>query len=178
MSRLIAIGSAVGALLLASCGGDDGDDSGGTGGAATSAPAAAETGSATPATGETGSAAPAAKGTTIKVSSSDYGRILFGGNDQAIYLFDKESGSKSECYGDCAAAWPPVLTKGEPQAVSGTEANLLGTTKRNDGTTQVTYNGQPLYYYAHEGPNQVLCQNVSEFGGLWLVVEPGGEAIR
>jgi predicted lipoprotein with Yx(FWY)xxD motif len=178
MSRLIAIGSTVVALLLASCGGDDGDESGGSGGAATSAPAAAETGSATPAAGDTGSAAPAAKGTRIQVSNSDYGQILFGGNEQAIYLFDKESGSKSECYGDCAAAWPPVLTKGEPQAVSGTDASLLGTTKRNDGTTQVTYNGHPLYDYAHEGPGQVLCQNVSEFGGLWLVVEPGGEAIR
>jgi predicted lipoprotein with Yx(FWY)xxD motif len=177
MIRLIAIASAAGALLLASCGGDDDDDgSGGSVGAATSTPAATETGSAAPVAEETGSAA-TAKGTTIQVSNSDYGQILFGGEDQAIYLFDRESGSKSECYGECAAAWPPVLTKGEPQAGSGTDAGLLGTTKRNDGTTQVTYSGHPLYYYAHEGPGQVLCHNVSEFGGLWLVVEPSGEAV-
>jgi predicted lipoprotein with Yx(FWY)xxD motif len=166
MTRLIAIGAAAGALTLAGCGGDDdsGGDSASGGGAATTTASAPP-----PAAGE---------GTMIEVASSDYGRILFDGDDQAIYLFDKESGSKSECYGECSQAWPPVLTEGEPQAASGTDASLLGTTTRNDGTEQVTYDGQPLYYYAHEGPGEVLCQNVSEFGGLWLVVKPDGEAVR
>jgi predicted lipoprotein with Yx(FWY)xxD motif len=167
MIRLIAIGASAGALLLASCGGDDDDDSDAAGATATTTSTTAKSGSA-----------PAGKGTTIQASSSDYGEILFNSDDQAIYLFDKEKGSKSECYGDCAAAWPPVLTKSEPQAGKGVDAGLLGTTNRDDGTTQITYNGHPLYYYAHEGPGQVLCQNVDEFGGLWLVVEPRGEAVR
>jgi predicted lipoprotein with Yx(FWY)xxD motif len=168
MIRLIAIGAAAGALLIAGCGGDDDDDSGAAGAAATNPTTTAASGSAeqTP------------KGTTIKLSSSDYGQVLFDADDQAIYLFDKEQGSKSECYGECAAAWPPVLTTGEPQAGKGVRAGLLGTTERNDGTSQVTYNGHPLYYYAHEGPGQVLCQNVDEFGGLWLVVTADGEAVR
>ena len=82
--------------------------------------------------------AAAATGTTIKLADSQYGRILFGGNDQAIYLFDKESSAKPDCYGACAEAWPPVLTKGEPQASGGARTQLLGTTRRADGTTQVT----------------------------------------
>jgi predicted lipoprotein with Yx(FWY)xxD motif len=167
MIRLIAIGAAAGALLIAGCGGDD-DDSGAAGAAATNPTT----------TAASASAEQTAKGTTIKLSSSDYGEVLFDADDQAIYLFDKEQGSKSECYGECAAAWPPVLTKGEPQAGKGVKASLLGTTERKDGTAQVTYNGHPLYYYAHEGPGQVLCQNVDEFGGLWLVVTADGEAVR
>jgi predicted lipoprotein with Yx(FWY)xxD motif len=168
MTRLIAIGAAAGALLLAGCGGDDDDDSG--------EPAAA-TSPATTAQTQTEAAAPAAKGTTIKTADSQFGDVLFDGDDQAIYYFDKESGSKSECYGACAEAWPPVLTKGEPQAGPGTDAALLGTTQRNDGTTQVTYDGHPLYLYAHEGPNEVTCHDVSEFGGLWLAVQPNGQAV-
>jgi predicted lipoprotein with Yx(FWY)xxD motif len=168
MIRLIAIGAAAGALLLVGCGGDDDDDSG--------APAAA-TSPATTAQTQTEAAAPAAKGTTIKTGDSQFGDVLFDGDDQAIYYFDKESGSKSECYGACAEAWPPVLTKGEPQAGAGIQQRLLGTTQRSDGTTQVTYDGHPLYLYAHEGPNQVTCHDVSEFGGLWLAVQPNGQAV-
>jgi predicted lipoprotein with Yx(FWY)xxD motif len=168
MIRLIVIAATAGALLVAGCGGDDGEDPGDTG-AATSAPSTTAAG---------GSAPPSPKGTTIELSSSDYGQVLFDSDDQAIYLFDKEKGSTSECYGECAAAWPPVLTKGAPQPGKGADASLLGMTERNDGTTQVTYNGHPLYYYAHEGPGQVLCQNVDEFGGLWLVVKADGEPVR
>jgi predicted lipoprotein with Yx(FWY)xxD motif len=168
MIRLIAIGASAGALLLAGCGGDDDDDSGGS---------AAATSPATTAPAQTQAAAPAAKGTAIKTGDSQFGDVLFDADDQAIYYFDKESGSRSECYGECAEAWPPVLTKGEPQAGSGIEQGLLGTTQRDDGTTQVTYDGHPLYLYAHEGPNQVTCHDVSEFGGLWLAVEPNGQAV-
>jgi predicted lipoprotein with Yx(FWY)xxD motif len=167
MLRLIAIGAAAGGLLLAGCGGDDGDDSGTTGASATQPSSTAES-----------PAAPAGKGTTIQISDSDYGQVLFDENDQAIYLFDKEKGSNSECYDDCASAWPPVLTKGDSQAGAGVDAGLLGTTKRDDGTTQVTYNGHPLYYYEGDAPGQVGCQNVSEFGGLWLVVDAKGDAVR
>jgi hypothetical protein len=56
---------------------------------------------------------------------------------------------------------------------------LLGTTRRRDGNTQVTYRGHPLYYYVRDRkPGQILCQDVVEFGGTWLVVSPSGRAVR
>ncbi|HEX5893893.1 MAG TPA: hypothetical protein VFY33_03620 [Solirubrobacterales bacterium] len=168
MTRLIAIGAAAGALALAGCGGDD-DDSGDE----TTAPAAAA-----PTTTATQTAQQAAAtGTTIKTSDSQYGQVLFGGDDRAIYYFDKESGSQSECYGECAEAWPPVLTKGDPQAGSGAQAGMLGTTQRDDGTTQVTYDGHPLYYYVDDPNGEVACHNVNEFGGLWLAVQGNGQPV-
>jgi predicted lipoprotein with Yx(FWY)xxD motif len=67
-----------------------------------------------------------------------------------------------------------VLTAGR-----GVKRSLLGTTKRRDGRRQVTYAGRPLYYYVGDRrPGQILCQNVSEFGGKWLVVRPGGALVR
>ncbi|MGH3368130.1 MAG: COG4315 family predicted lipoprotein [Nocardioidaceae bacterium] len=114
-------------------------------------------------------------GSVLKTASSEFGRMLFARNGQAIYLFDKETTGRPDCYGACAQAWPPVLTRGAPQATQGVRPGLLGTTRRKDGSRQVTYAGHPLYFYAHEDPNQVLCHNITEFGGLWLVVTPGGE---
>ena len=101
--------------------------------------------------------------------------MLFDRSGQAIYLFAKEKTSKPECYGACAEAWPPVLTEGSPQARGDTRSELLGTTPRRDGSKQVTYKGHPLYFYAHEGKNEVLCHNITENGGLWLVVTPKGD---
>jgi predicted lipoprotein with Yx(FWY)xxD motif len=170
MIRLIAIGAAAGALILVGCGGDDDDDGGDSAAPAAAATAPAETTATKPAAG-------GGAGTTVKTSDSQYGQVLFGGNDQAIYYFDKESGSKSECYGACAEAWPPVLTEGDPQAGSGVQAGLLGTTPRDDGTTQVTYDGHPLYYYVDDPKGEVLCHNVDEFGGLWLAVQGNGQAV-
>ena len=102
--------------------------------------------------------------------------MLFDTTGQAIYLFDKETSSAPACYTACAVAWPPVLTDGPPTASGEVKQSLLGTTKRTDGSTQVTYGGHPLYYYAHEGKNEVKCHNITGFGGLWLVVTPTGDA--
>lgn len=110
----------------------------------------------------------------VTTGGSDFGAMLFDGGGQAIYVFDKETTSRPECYGACAAAWPPVLTDGDPRARGDADADLLGTVRRRDGTTQVTYAGQPLYFYAHESKGQVLCHDVQEYGGLWLVVTPTG----
>lgn len=101
--------------------------------------------------------------------------MLFDDTGQAIYLFDKEATGRAACYDACAEAWPPVLTAGSPRATGQVRPGLMGTTQRTDGSTQVTYAGHPLYYYAHEGKNEVLCHNVTGFGGLWLVVTPSGE---
>lgn len=118
------------------------------------------------------------EGIAIRGGDSDYGTILFDGEDQALYAFTKESGPTSECYGACAEAWPPVITKEMPLAEGPVEQGLLGTTKRTDGSIQATYDGRPLYYYVNDPPGQVLCQNVEEFGGLWLVVRPDGQPVQ
>ena len=120
--------------------------------------------------------APAAGGIAITTAGSDFGTMLFDQAGQAIYLFDRETAGRPDCYGDCAIAWPPVLTTGNPQAAGDVRNELLGTVQRDDGSTQVTYAGHPLYFYAHEGPGQVLCHDVVEFGGRWLVVTPEGTA--
>jgi predicted lipoprotein with Yx(FWY)xxD motif len=163
MRRLLLFTLAAG--LLAGCGSDSGDDEG-----AAPKPAAEET-----ATQESKPKPAKVRGTTIKLAGSQFGKVLFDQPGQAIYLFNKEKSDRSECYDECAAAWPPVLTQGEPQAGSGIDQALLGTTKRRDGKTQVTYNGHPLYFYAHEGRNEVKCHNVREFGGVWLVLGGKGD---
>lgn len=120
------------------------------------------------------SRAPKATGTRIIAAGSDFGPMLYDATGQPIYLFDVETGPRPRCYGECATAWPPVLTKGEPQPGKGVRGDLVGTTRRQDGTTQVTYAGHPLYFYAHEGKYEVLCHDVVEYGGTWLVVRPDG----
>ncbi len=137
----------------------------------TSAPA---TGSTAPSPEATPSEK-AVSGPGIKAASSDYGKVLFDSSGQAIYVFAKETTSRAQCYGACAVAWPPVLTKGEAQAIGGVSAKLLGSIRRRDGSRQVTYQGRPLYFYAHEGKDEVRCHKVSGFGGLWLAVTPSGE---
>ncbi|MEK6276695.1 MAG: hypothetical protein AABM29_01605 [Actinomycetota bacterium] len=117
------------------------------------------------------------KGKKIKTRSSRFGTVLTNGVRQTIYAFSKEEGPKSECFGNCAKVWPPVYTKAKPRARGETRGGLLGTIKRGE-RRQVTYNGHPLYYYANEGPGEILCQNVDEFGGVWLVVNPAGDPVR
>ncbi len=180
MSRLLAMVAILASLGLAACGDDEGSPT-------TTSPgkgAGGDSGAASDAAGDEdrpsggGNGGQTAAGTEIEVADSQYGSILFGPSKQAIYLFDKESSAASRCYGACAQAWPPVLTKGEPRAGGGADAKLLGTTKRDDGTVQATYSGHPLYYYVDDPPGEVLCHNVEEFGGLWRVVDPSGEAVQ
>ena len=118
------------------------------------------------------------KGTTVVLAGSDVGRMLFDSKRQAIYIFERDEAGKSNCYGDCAEAWPPVYAKGKPQAGKGVDRSLLGTTKRRDGKLQVTYGGKPLYYYAHEGPGEVKCHNVELNGGYWWAVGADGRRLQ
>lgn len=128
------------------------------------------------------SAAPApAKGPppTLTVRTSAYGPILFDGRGHALYAFTRDPrGGRSTCYGACAKAWPPYVVRGRLSAGSGARRSLLRTAPRRDGTSQVTYAGRPLYYYVGDGRLQVKCQNVDEFGGLWLVVRGSGRLVR
>ena len=117
------------------------------------------------------------EGTTVVLGDSEFGEMLYDADDQAIYVFERDTSDKSNCYDECAAAWPPVLTSGAPVAGDGVDEALLGTTKRDDGSTQLTYGGRPLYYYAHEGPGEVRCHNVDLNGGFWWVVGADGEPL-
>jgi predicted lipoprotein with Yx(FWY)xxD motif len=121
----------------------------------------------------------AADRATVTVNSSKFGRILFDGRGFALYAFTRDRAGRSACTGACARAWPPYVVKTRPKAGTGTTASLLGTIRRGNGGRQVTYGGKPLYYYVGDRePLQVLCQNVVEFGGLWLVVRPTGATVR
>jgi predicted lipoprotein with Yx(FWY)xxD motif len=116
---------------------------------------------------------------TLTVRDSRFGRILFDGKGYTLYAFTRDPRGKSACNGACAAAWPPYLVTRAARAGAGTRAKLLGTTRRADGTLQATYAGRPLYYYVGErSPGQILCQNVEEFGGLWLVARANGTLVR
>src|SRR5689334_11188958 len=124
-------------------------------------------------------ASPRASAATLTARSSNYGTILFDGRGYALYAFTKDAKGPSRCYGDCAKAWPPLIVKARAFAGAGAKQSLVGTTKRRDGRFQATYGGRPLYYYVGDKrPGQVLCQNVPEFGGTWLVVRPTGRLVR
>lgn len=123
-------------------------------------------------------ATPADRG-AVTVHASRFGRILFDGRGFALYAFTKDPRGRSVCTGACAAAWPPYTVAALPRAGAGVTRSLLGTTRRADGKLQVTYAGRPLYYYVGDRrPGQILCQNVSEFGGLWLVARANGTLVR
>ena len=111
----------------------------------------------------------------LSVRSTEYGKALFGPSGKVVYVFGADRGSTSRCYGVCATAWPPLLTSAAPLAGRGVEAKLLGTTKRKNGTLQVTYNGHPLYYYQADKVGKIMCQHATMHGGLWLIIKPNGQ---
>lgn len=121
----------------------------------------------------------APKTASVAAGRSPYGTVLFDGRGFALYAFTKDTLGRSACAGACAKAWPPYPVTGKPAAGQGVEARRLGTIRRRNGSLQATYAGRPLYYYVGDRkPRQILCQNVREFGGLWLVVRPNGTVVR
>jgi predicted lipoprotein with Yx(FWY)xxD motif len=111
-------------------------------------------------------------------SSRHYGKVLYDKDHFVLYVYSADHGATSNCYGACSAArggWPPLLTKGTP-SVAGLNASLLGTTKRHDGSLQVTYGGHPLYYWSGDTAHTIMCQHVKLHGGFWYVVNPNGTA--
>jgi predicted lipoprotein with Yx(FWY)xxD motif len=116
---------------------------------------------------------------TVTSSKSEYGRILFDGRGRALYAFTHDPRGRSLCSGACAKAWPPYVVTQRARAAGGVRQSLLGTIRRADGAKQVTYRNRPLYYYIGDTkPGQVLCQNVTQFGGTWLVVRPNGQLVH
>lgn len=172
---------ALGAGLAGGCGSDDADRPAAEREARSSAPpATAETGAATEAGAptETRAAAEAGaharrRGPRVTLRDSQFGPVLFDGKDRALYLFTRD-GRRSRCYGACAAAWPPFYARGRPRAGRGVDRSLLGRVRRRDGRRQVTYRGQPLYFYVDDPRGEVLCNDIVEFGGTWFALDAKG----
>jgi len=111
---------------------------------------------------------------TVSLRKTAVGRVLAAAHGRTVYLFTADKGSKSACYGQCAAVWPPLLA-GKPTAGAGLRASKLGTTKRKDGKLQVTYGGHPLYYFVPDKKaGDVNGQGVVHFGGAWWLVSAAG----
>ncbi|HEY1421061.1 MAG TPA: hypothetical protein VGG90_10175 [Candidatus Dormibacteraeota bacterium] len=151
------------ALVAAACG--TSSSTGSAGAAASPSPVA--------------SASAAAAGTVVAVATNaKYGQILVDSKGMTLYLFVADSGTQSTCYTSCATVWPPLFTTASPQAGTGVQASLLGTTARTDGKTEVTCGGHPLYYFIQDKqPGDTTGQGVNGFGGLWWVLTPACAAI-
>jgi predicted lipoprotein with Yx(FWY)xxD motif len=105
-------------------------------------------------------------------------KALVGNGGRTLYLFEGDKNGKPSCMGSCAMSWPPDLASAAPQAGSGVSRALLGTVHRSDGTTQVTYNGHPLYYFQGDmSPGSDHGQGVKAFGADWYVLGANGSKI-
>jgi predicted lipoprotein with Yx(FWY)xxD motif len=126
---------------------------------------------ATPAT-----AMPASGAASVMVSqNATQGSFLVDSKGMTLYIFLKDSPNTSACTGQCIQKWPALTTDGAPVAGEGVDASLLGTITRDDGSTQVTYNGWPLYYYEKDmQPGDINGQGV---GQAWYVISPTGDTI-
>jgi predicted lipoprotein with Yx(FWY)xxD motif len=162
MKRLIAlaIAPAAAAVAVAGCGG------GGAGSGSGSA---------------YGVAKPAAKtagDTAVALRTTHLGPTLVDSSGRTLYLFEKDTTMASTCDGACASVWPPLTTNGKPHAQAGISAAKLGTTKRKDGKTEITYVGHPLYYYVSDTkPGQLSGEGLDQFGAKWDAVAPSGKGI-
>lgn len=106
------------------------------------------------------------------------GKIVVDSRGLTLYDFRLDKGGKSACYGTCAQNWPPLITEGKPEAGKGAMASKLGTTERKDGTTQVTYDGRPLYYFIEDKkPGQTTGNHVLDSGAEWYALQPNGEEV-
>lgn len=162
-----------GLALLTACAG---------GGLATSSTGGATGGPpAYPAAGTTTSGQPVSPGAaaaTVTAARTSLGTVLTDGHGRTLYLFKRDTGRSSSCYGGCAEVWPPVTTTSQPRATAPAQLTLLGSTRRHDGGEQLTYDGHPLYYYAGDNrPGDVKGQGLDSFGAGWYVLSPAGHEL-
>jgi predicted lipoprotein with Yx(FWY)xxD motif len=114
----------------------------------------------------------------VQTAKGALGTFLTDRQGRTLYLFAADTSTTSTCYQTCAQYWPPLLTTGAPTAGGQADATKLGTTKRTDGTLQVTYNGHPLYtFLSDKAPGDANGQGKNLSGALWWVVGPDGKAI-
>src|SRR2546423_11455449 len=142
---LIAIAIGAAALVAGLATGCGSSSSSSTTGAAASGPNYQGSGTASSAASTSGGPA-----TVSVANNSDLGPILVDAKGRTLYLFKKDESDESYCNGSCAKVWPPLTTNGAPKALSGVAASKLDTLKRDDGTTQVIFDGHPLYKYVDD----------------------------
>ena len=151
---------------IAACGGSD--KSSGTSSSSTTNTSSGGGGAYGAAPKATATAA-ASGAVAIKTAKGKPGTFLVDSSGRSLYLFEADKSSTSTCTGACAAAWPPLTTTGAPTAGTGVKASLLGTSKRDDGKMEVTYNGHPLYYFANDSaPGDIKGDGK---GGVWHVAK-------
>jgi predicted lipoprotein with Yx(FWY)xxD motif len=162
---------AVMAIVVAGCSGSSKKSSSTSTGGTSSTAASSGSSSSSGGTG--------AKGAGVALRKVSFGTVLVGANNHTVYLFEKDKGTKSMCTGACTGEWSPLTTSGQPSAGSGLTASLVGTSKRSDGMTQVTYGGHPLYYYADDKrPGQTEGEGKKEFGAEWYAVGATGKKVE
>lgn len=175
MKRSLALLAAAGCslALLAGCGSSS--SSSRSSSAAATTPATTQSTAASTST----TAAATGSGVSVDTKQAKLGTILAAGPKKlTVYLFEKDKGTTSACEGACASAWPPVTTQGSPTAGAGAIAADLGTTKRADGTEQVTYKGHPLYFFSEDKDSgDAYGQGSTAFGAGWYVLKPSGQKI-
>jgi len=115
---------------------------------------------------------------TVGVSNAGLGNILVNSKGRTLYLFNRDSGTMSECNGACDVNWPPLQAVGKPTIGSGARATLISTSTRSDGVRQVTYNGHPLYLFSGDNkPGDTNGESLNAFGGSWFAVSPSGSQV-
>ncbi|HEX3318014.1 MAG TPA: hypothetical protein VHR88_08350 [Solirubrobacteraceae bacterium] len=123
-------------------------------------------------------AAASAAAATVKTASTADGTVLVSQSGKSLYMFGKDRHGKSSCSGACGQNWPPLTTSGKPKAGAGASASKLGTVKRSDGKTQVTYAGHPLYnFVADQAAGDVNGQGINAFGGVWTLLRASGAKV-
>jgi len=122
---------------------------------------------------QAGGPAPGSGGRAVLKTATIGGvTVLTNAKGFTLYWFAPDTPARSACYGVCAGYWTPVT--GIPSAAPGVTGKL-GAIKRTDGTTQVTYNGHPLYSYVGDtAPGQAFGNNLNLNGGLWHEVAVSG----
>lgn len=131
--------------------------------------------------GDTGSASSQRQstGTRVALGKTALGNVLVDSRGRTLYMFEKDKGGRSACYGACATYWPPLVSSAKPRAARGVRASLLGLTKRTDGKRQVTYAGHPLYTFVLDTrAGQTSGQGLTDFGGSWDAVAASGRAVK
>ena len=161
------------ALALASCGGSDNS---------TGSSAAGETGAKEQPPKNVAEEEPPEKGSAVSTGTpGGVGRVVVNQVGFTLYTTskDKQNSGETSCYGKCAKAWVPYTTLEPPTIMQKAKPSELGTIKRKDGLTQVTYAGYPVYMYkADEGAARVTGQGVTSFGGTWYTINPKGEIVE
>jgi predicted lipoprotein with Yx(FWY)xxD motif len=121
--------------------------------------------SATSTAGGSATTPTAAANATVRIGKANaIGDVLVDAQGRTLYTFDPENTGKIVCTGDCTMLWPPVTVTGQP--VAGNQVTGLATVSRPEGTTQVTFNGHPLYRFASDkAPGEAKGDGYG--GGIW-----------